>query len=76
MEKLFVGSFDSAFDLLWGAPGLSAKFRKIQIESVVASMTMGIDFWNTWHESRGQRAIQSVEHSSFGNHKVIRANFR
>jgi hypothetical protein len=64
---------ESAFDFFWGAPALVAR---LQIEMVVASMTVGIGFWSLWHTSRGERAIQAIEESHDGRRSVIRVKFR
>lgn len=68
-----IDHFENAFDLLWNAQSFIAQ---AQLELVIASMTMGTEFWQLWHHSRGERATLSIEESSFGGHQVITAQFR
>lgn len=71
--------FESAFDAFWQAQDMLLRshtlLAKCQLDIAIASMTVGVEFWGLWHDSRGRRAIQSVDQSHFGEHRVIAAKF-
>ncbi len=59
---------ESAFDAFWRATN---SMVECQLAVVTASMTVGLEFWDLWHVSRGLRAIEAIKESASGGHSVI-----